>query len=525
MAGTNIQYTVTLRDLLTPALQNADREANKLESSLADIGKLAGIAFAGWGLKEIATDILDITQKMGGIKTALDFISSGQGSETFKFLTEYSEQLGLDLVTAAEGFKTISGAARGTSLEGAAVIEIFKGISEAGTVMRLSAEQQQGALMALGQIISKGKVQAEELRGQLGERIPGAFQIAARAMNMTTSELDKFMADGKLLAEDFLPRFAAQLRKEFSGGLDEASNSLTANINRMNNDIMLLKTQIGEDLTPVILGIISNIREFTASLADLWGWLKDNKQLLKDIGETILITGGLILAYVGWLKLVALWQGIVILVTGGLELAMYKLGIAIMANPIGILITVLGVLVGALVYCWNHFGRFRAVIYGVWAFLKEFVNFIKDSVIQVFIGLGEIILGALTFDVDKMQQGFTRAGNALYDGGVKLGQAFKKGYDEGLADFNKSIAEKQNPLAPKVTGYTPTKPAPTGTPQSTQGKATGQRVLNIKIDIGRLVEKIEINTTNLMESTAKVKEMVQQALLSAINDSQIVPER
>lgn len=66
----------------------------------------------------------------------------------------------------------------------------------------------QGAFLALGQMISKGKVQAEELRGQLGERLPGAFQLAAKAMNMTTAELDKFMADGKLTAEELLPKLA-----------------------------------------------------------------------------------------------------------------------------------------------------------------------------------------------------------------------------------------------------------------------------------------------------------------------------
>ena len=60
--------------------------------------------------------------------------------------------------------------------------------------MHLSAYESEGAFKALEQMLSKGKVSAEELRGQLGERIPGAFQIAARAMGMTTSELDKFMS-------------------------------------------------------------------------------------------------------------------------------------------------------------------------------------------------------------------------------------------------------------------------------------------------------------------------------------------
>ena len=44
-------------------------------------------------------------------------------------------------------------------------------------------------MLALAQMASKGTVQAEELRGQLGERLPGAFKIAAAAMGVTQAEL------------------------------------------------------------------------------------------------------------------------------------------------------------------------------------------------------------------------------------------------------------------------------------------------------------------------------------------------
>lgn len=52
----------------------------------------------------------------------------------------------------------------------------------AGSALALSKDQMDGVFLALGQMISKGKVQAEELRGQLGERLPGAFDMAAKAM-------------------------------------------------------------------------------------------------------------------------------------------------------------------------------------------------------------------------------------------------------------------------------------------------------------------------------------------------------
>ena len=47
----------------------------------------------------------------------------------------------------------------------------------------------------------------------------------------------------------------------------------------------------------------------------------------------------------------------------------------------------------------------------------------------------------------------------------------------------------------------------------TQG--TGDRILNIT----KLIEKIEIHSTNLTESASKIKEEIIKAVLSAVNDS------
>ena len=94
--------------------------------------------------------------------------------------------------------------------------------------MGLSAEQSSGAFMALQQMLSKGTVQAEELRGQLGERIPGAFEYAAQAMGVTTRELGKMLEQGQVVAEDFVPKFADVLRNQFAKDVPAAAASARA---------------------------------------------------------------------------------------------------------------------------------------------------------------------------------------------------------------------------------------------------------------------------------------------------------
>src|SRR5690606_20127337 len=68
---------------------------------------------------------------------------------------------------------------------------------------------------ALEQMISKGKVTTEELRRQLGERLPGAFGIMANALGVTLPQLDKMLKKGEVLSKDALPKFAAALEKAY----------------------------------------------------------------------------------------------------------------------------------------------------------------------------------------------------------------------------------------------------------------------------------------------------------------------
>ena len=172
--------------------------------------------------------------------------SAQAGAAEMAFVRAEAERLGLDLVAAADGYSKFAAAAKGTALEGQAARDVFTAIAEASTVMGLTAEQTGGAMTALEQILSKGKVSAEELRGQLGERLPGAFQIAARAMGVSTRELDRMLAAGELISQDFLPKFAAELRRTLAGDVEAAAGSAQASFNRLGNAIRDLKIATAE---------------------------------------------------------------------------------------------------------------------------------------------------------------------------------------------------------------------------------------------------------------------------------------
>jgi len=244
--------------------------------------KALGAAIAAIGIERLARELLETAMALDTMRNKLKFALGGsaQAQNAVGFLREESKRLGLNMLSAADSLGSFAAAARGTALEGQASKEVFLAIAEATTVMGLSNEEATGAMTALTQIMSKGKVQAEELRGQLGERLPGAFQIAARAMGMTTQELDKFMADGKLTAESFLPKFAAQLRSEMAGSVGEAGRSTRSELNRLQNAWTELEQAM---LEMGFLSAITAALQGAAGAAGLVGaQLKKIKELLEN---------------------------------------------------------------------------------------------------------------------------------------------------------------------------------------------------------------------------------------------------
>lgn len=170
--------------------------------------------------------------------------SSAGAAESLSYVKSISNTLGLEISGTADNFVSLSAAAKGTALEGQATRDIFEAVSKAMSLLGKSSADTQGALLAIQQMISKGTVSAEELRGQLGERLPGAFQLAARAMDVTTAELGKLLEGGNVVATDLLPKLAAELNKTF--GETTYVTTFNAELNRLINSLKELAVAGGD---------------------------------------------------------------------------------------------------------------------------------------------------------------------------------------------------------------------------------------------------------------------------------------
>ena len=201
------------------------------------------VAFAGILTGVVGKALIETQRNVDKINNALKVGKGSQQAATieFAFLAKEAERLGLNLESSALSYAKFTAAAKNSSLTTKAQREIFLGVAEASAALSLSADETNGAMLALQQMMSKGTVQAEELRGQLGERIPGAFGLAAKAMGLTEKALGKQLELGNVLAADLLPKLAIEMRKTFGGTAAEGPEKLNGKINLLNNAFTKLK--------------------------------------------------------------------------------------------------------------------------------------------------------------------------------------------------------------------------------------------------------------------------------------------
>ena len=142
-------------------------------------------------------------------------------------------------MTTTNAYKNYYASAKTAIEEGRLSFEemqtIFEKISKSSSMLGLSVEQQEGAFLAISQMMSKGTVQSEELRGQLGERLPGAFEVMAKALGVTTMQLGDMLKKGEVLAADVLPRFAVAYEKAIGADQVNRVETLAAAQNRASN--------------------------------------------------------------------------------------------------------------------------------------------------------------------------------------------------------------------------------------------------------------------------------------------------
>jgi len=167
------------------------------------------IQFAAGVAKTVAEVNKSRIALAGVVKDAKDYDFALQAA------TEASRTFLLPIDQATRQFTKLQASVAGAGYQTSDTKQVFNGIAAAIIATGGSAEDLNGALTATAQVFSKGKVTAEELRGQIGERLPGAFTIFAQAIGKTPAQLDEALQKGEVRLSDFL-KFTQELTKRYA---------------------------------------------------------------------------------------------------------------------------------------------------------------------------------------------------------------------------------------------------------------------------------------------------------------------
>jgi len=181
-----------------------------------------------------------------------------------------SNQLILDLVdkynvplqSARDGFTKLYASMAPAGFSGDEIRDLFTGITQAAATFGMSADKVDRVNYAFAQMASKGQVMSEELKGQLGDVLPGAMALFAEAAGF---EGPKAIQDFSAALEDgaykgqamvaLLKNVGIVMKQEFGPGAEGAARTFQGVINRMQNSMALLY----ESFEPVAVGFLNGV--------------------------------------------------------------------------------------------------------------------------------------------------------------------------------------------------------------------------------------------------------------------------
>lgn len=226
------------------------------------------------GFTNLISRMRDVAKETSAVNIALKNVSGSTAAfaENQKWLLSIANKYGVQINTLTSGFTKFKAAADIANMSAESQRKIFESVSRASVAYALSAEDQRGVFMALAQMMSKGKVMAEELRLQMAERLPVAIQAMAKALGISVSEMDAMMKQGKVLSAEVLPKFAEVLTQMTPNiDLDNLNKSLSE---LSNNFVRLVEA----------FDIEGKYKAIVDTLGGALSWVADHA---KSVGKTI----------------------------------------------------------------------------------------------------------------------------------------------------------------------------------------------------------------------------------------------
>jgi tape measure domain-containing protein len=267
------------------------------------IGSSVG-AYAGMARQQAGV-IAGYVKELNLAKVTLAQASSGQEeyNRQLQLARQISKDYSVGLVDTIKGYSQVATAAKANGLNLKETEDIYRGAVAAGVAFGRSQEDISAIITATVQVLSKGKLSAEELQGQIGERLPGAVAKFAAATGRSLPQLAKDLEQGKVSIADFVKFSQKQVQdydeiaKIIGASPEKAGERLKLALDTAAENYGGFFQQIGSGFQDNITRIISWLNENQDSIKQwVTAWVNagiDIVNVLKKIGEILgpIVTG------------------------------------------------------------------------------------------------------------------------------------------------------------------------------------------------------------------------------------------
>lgn len=215
--------------------------ANIIQNAASQVAALA---------KEALQANVDLQKMELGLKAV--YGTSAIAAQQIEFLRNTAQDAGVSVGDISGAFIKFAASAQAANIPISTTNGLFSALTKNAATLGLSGEKVSDMLNALGQMAGKGVVQMEELRGQLGDALPGALPKVAKGLGITTLEMEKMARNGELLASEVFP--ALQRVLEESGG---QVDTISAKWARFKNVMTETSQDLGDNVIGKVVGGIA----------------------------------------------------------------------------------------------------------------------------------------------------------------------------------------------------------------------------------------------------------------------------
>jgi tape measure domain-containing protein len=455
----NVQYILSLKDLFSQTIRNANSEADKFESKVnglqGSLTKLAGLAAAAFSLnaiKDFGMSVVETGAKFEKTEIGLSTLlkSTEKGHEAF-------EQIKKDAATTPFGIDSLllaNKALIGTGLDAKTAQKDVLNLSNAIAATGGGDDELGRMSVNLQQIRNVGKATAMDIKEFAFAGI-NIYELLAQATGKTAAETKDMEVSYDLLA------YALQKAHDkggiYANGLENLSKTTAVQIGNIGDEMLYLKDDIFQALKPQIDSVIKSIGGFIDSMRDGVKWMQENVTVVKTLGVFIVSLTVGILAYNTAVFIATNY-------TTAWTLAQIALNIAMGATPIGLVIIGIAAFAAGIYYAWQKSEQFRGTILGIWEVIKTLGSYIGDNLMPFINTLGSAastIGNAFKTIFGDIKDAFMELFTPIYEGikwllgiagkasgGTGLGALFSKGYAKGISPIG--ITGDMSPIS--ITG-------------------------------------------------------------------------